>query len=169
MAPLTTAALALCIFAACAAHSLPAQNENEEFLKTAETVNVGYSAANSLAYSQNQQSNFKPNSLETANAPFWWMGENSPFRRASASNGNGNAPTFVTKQKPQLDLSNNPFLNGKSKYEGGAKPVQVVSSQNTGFNQQCEVCVSKHLCQNGFVRANVQGLTNPRNQVSVFS
>lgn len=179
MAPLRTAALALCIFALCTAHSLPAQNEEEEFLKTAETVNVGYAAPNSLAHSQNQNSNTNSNNFVNANGPYWWMsmGENSPFRRASAIKSDVIAPSFVVKPKPQtLDFSNNPFLNGESKTHGFKAPG-VVNKPNVVPNPpfsapslsapspKCDVCVSKQLCQNGYVRANVQGLTQPRDQV----
>lgn len=114
------------------------------------------------------------NSLGSYNQPasppeggsYWWQNPNSPFSGVSppssaqpsgcgagAAGGCGSTP---------VNIQGNPFLSGLK--PGGAPPVNP-SGQTVACSGRGYICSPKHLCVNGVVVEDGQGLIQVRSEV----
>jgi hypothetical protein len=124
------------------------------------------------------------NSLSSYNQPgsqqeggsYWWQNPNSPFNGVNTP-----SPTQQPPAKPggcgggaasgcgagltPINIQGNPFLSGLK--PGGTPPVtpsgQTVACSGVGY-----ICSPKHLCRNGVVIEDGQGLFQVRSEVCLY-
>lgn len=134
--------------------------------------------------------------------PYWWMNKGSPFKRSYSSpnnyvaassnnvvasnaysqnsflsgNSNSNDAIAYSATNQQIDITKNPYLNGKpfsaaassdNAYAapGYLPPNEVVRTISCDRGQG-QVCVTKYLCRNGYVDS---ALTDGAKQVRLTS
>jgi hypothetical protein len=96
---------------------------------------------------------------------YWWQNPNSPFNgvkppppaQSGGCDGGGAHVSCGTESTP-INIQGNPFLIGLR--PGGTPPIQRVACSGTGY-----ICSPKHLCRNGVVIDNGQGLIQVRSEV----
>lgn len=115
-------------------------------------------------------------------SPYWWMNKGSPFKRSysSAQQQFANNDNGYQSGGGSVDVSNNPFLNGKpfasaasnsisSAYAapGYLPPDQTV--RTISCTERGQVCVTKYLCRNGFVDSTLtEGSKQVRSDMPTF-
>lgn len=107
----------------------------------------------------------QPGSSPERGGSYWWQNPNSPFSgvnppppaQPGGCNGGGAAASCGLETTP-INIQGNPFLSGLK--PGGAAPAQTVACSGTGY-----ICSPKHLCHNGVVVEDGQGLIQVRAEV----
>jgi hypothetical protein len=113
----------------------------------------------------------QPGSPPETGGPFWWQNPNSPFSGVSPP-ASANPPpaqpsgcdataTGGCGQTP-VNIQGNPFLSGL--IPGGASPSRP-SGQTVACSGNGYICSPKHLCSNGVVLEDGQGLIQVRSKV----
>ena len=107
----------------------------------------------------------QPGSRPEGGGSFWWQNPNSPFGGVNPpppalSGGCNGGGTTVScgPQSPPINIQGNPFLSGLK--PGGTQPAQTVACSGSGY-----ICSPKHLCHNGVVVDDGQGLIQVRAEV----
>jgi len=114
------------------------------------------------------------NSLGSLNQPgsppeggsYWWQNPNSPFSgvnppppaQSGGCAGDGGAAVSCGTESTPINIQGNPFLGGLK--PGGTPTAPRVACSGTGY-----ICTPKHLCQNGVVIDDGQGLIQVRAEV----
>jgi hypothetical protein len=115
----------------------------------------------------------QPGSPPEGGGSYWWQNPDSPFSGVSPpqsaqqppaqpSGCSVGAPGGCGSGSTPINIQGNPFLSGLT--PGGAPPVkpsgQTVACSGAGY-----ICSPKHLCSNGVVVQDGQGLIQVRSEV----
>jgi hypothetical protein len=108
----------------------------------------------------------QPDSPPEGGGSYWWQNPNSPFSGvnppSSAQPSGCGAGAAGSCGGTSINIQGNPFLSGLK--PDGAPPVkpsgQTVACSGAGY-----ICSPKHLCSNGIVVENGQGLIQVRSEV----
>lgn len=119
----------------------------------------------STPVSDNNLGPFNQPGSSSEGGSYWWQNPSSPFSGVKppppAQSGGcdgGGAPVSCGTESTPINIQGNPFLNGLK--PGGTPPAQRVACSGTGY-----ICSPKHLCRNGVVIDDGQGLIQVRTEV----